>query len=139
MADISVTAASVKPANAQTGTDKANAAVAITAGQTIYVLAAGTAGLCDNDDTADTTKAVVKGIALNDAEIGQPCTYAKTGDVTFNAVLTAGEFYMTSSAAGGIRPQSDAATTDDKPGLVGFATTTTNMTLMIKPTGVTVV
>lgn len=138
MADISVTAASVQPTNAQTKTEQANAASTITAGQTLYKLAAGTVAPCDNDDTADTSKAVVVGIALNDAEAGQPCVYATQGDVTFNAVLTAGTFYMTSSTAGGIRPQADAPATDDIPGLVGFAKSTTVMSLMIKHTGVTV-
>lgn len=136
MADISVTASSVAAANAQTKTRTGTAGATITAGQALYMDAddSNTLKLADNDDTAAT--AAVVGVSLHAALDGQPITYAYDGDVTFNSVLTAGAVYCTSSNAGGIAPESDNAASD-VVGIIGYATSTTNLRLMIKATGVT--
>jgi hypothetical protein len=131
MADISVTAASVVPTSTTKRQTK-NAAAAITAGQVVYVNSSDLVALADNDASVTTAAAV--GIALNSCAAGQPCSYATSGDVTFNAVLTAGAVYVLSSTAGGIAPVADLAS-DDYVTILGVASTTTNLTININASG----
>ena len=135
MVDVSVTATSVKAANAQTKSKTGTAGATITAGQALYAdsTAAGVLKLADNDDT--TATAAVVGVALHGASANQPITYAYEGDVTFNAGLTGGVIYCTSSTAGGIAPSADNATSDTI-GIIGYATSTTNLRLLLAATGV---
>ncbi len=135
MADLSVTAASVAAANAATNKVTGTAGATITAGQALYLdSTTDTLKLTDNDDT--TATAAIVGVSLHGASSGQPITYATGGAVTFNAALTAGLIYCTSSTAGGIAPSADNATSDTI-GIIGYASSTTNMVLQIKATGVT--
>jgi hypothetical protein len=131
MADISVTASSVVPgatARRQTKT----ASVAITAGQVVYVNSSDQLALADNDASATTAAAV--GIALNSCAANQPCSYATSGAVTFNAVLTAGTIYVLSATAGGIAPAADLAS-DDYVTILGVASSTTSLTVNIFASG----
>ena len=88
MADISVTASSVKPANANTVIGRGTAGGTITAGQVVFADSADSYKIKPAlSSTAAQANAVV-GIALNGASADQPVAYAISGDVTFNAVLT---------------------------------------------------
>ena len=126
MADLSITAASViaaPSARKQSGL----AGATITAGQIVYL---------DPDDSrfklAGATIAAVTSVfvALNGAASGQPLQVATMGDVTFNAVLTAGTEYYLSTTAGGICPRADVVT-GDAVILLGIARSTT--VLKFKP------
>lgn len=134
MVDITVTAASVKP-TATTKRQTKIAAVAITAGQVVYVNSTDRIALADCDLSADAAKAV--GIALNSCAADQPCSYAAAGDVTFNAALTKGAVYVLSGNVGGIAPVADLASLDYVT-ILGVASSTTNLQVNIYASGVVV-
>ncbi|WP_127524581.1 hypothetical protein [Mesorhizobium sp. Z1-4] len=135
MTDISVTAASVV-AGTNAVTENGRAGATITAGQVVYKDASdGKFKLADSDSGTAAVK-VAYGIALNGAADGQPLSVAKKGDVTFNAVLTAGTAYYLSETAGGIQPQADVASEDVI--FLGLAKSTTVLALDIQIPGVTV-
>lgn len=134
MVDVTVTAASVAPTSTTKRQTK-NAAVAITAGQAVYVNASDLVALADADASALTAAAT--GIALNSCAAGQPCSYATIGDVTFNAGLTKGAVYVVSGTAGGIAPVADLAVLDYVT-ILGVASSTTNLQVDIYVSGVVV-
>ncbi len=132
MTDISVTAANVLPA-AGAVSKNGIAGEAITAGQSVFEAADGDLELCENDQAA--IDAACVGVALNDAAVGQQVNYAITGDVTFNAVLAAGETYIVGAAPGGIAPEVDAVAGEFVT-IIGVGTSTTNLKLGILQSGV---
>jgi hypothetical protein len=135
MADITVTAASVVPV-AGFGFLDLTAGATITAGQTVYIDTANSnvAKLADADASALT--ATVAGVALHSASTSQPIRIITSGDYNPGATLVAGKLYVQSSTAGGIAPVADL-TTGWRTSIIGVATTTSNMSLVIKNTGVT--
>lgn len=134
MVDIAITAANVAPtANTQRLTKIA--AAAITAGQAVYVNATDNLALADADLSAAAAAAV--GIALNNAAINQPCSYAVGGDITINAVATVGAVYVLSGDAGGVAPVADLASADYVT-ILGVGKTTTSIQLGINATGIEV-
>jgi hypothetical protein len=136
MADISVTAASViKGTGAQTGRGIAGASIA--AGKTLYADTSDSGKLKLADANAASPAFIVAGIALHAAESGQPIEYQSGGNLTFNAVLTAGTIYVLSATAGGIAPASDLAS-GHKVVLLGVATSTTNLEMALNNSGATV-
>lgn len=99
MADLSVTAANVL-ASASAGTiSYKTAAVAITRGQYIYLLAAGTVGLADANATTPANS--IEGCALADCAAGQKCLYVQS-DTGFTPGFsaTAGDDVWLSQTAG---------------------------------------
>jgi hypothetical protein len=129
MAALTVTAASVVPAsNALFLTMIAQ--VAITAGQSVYRDASnsGKANLADADASA--AAATVIGIAVSNAAAGQPVVVQYAGDLNPGATLTKGAFYCAGSTAGSINPTSDI-TTNWYPNLLGLATTTSNLKIVL--------
>lgn len=101
MAVISVTPAAVFATSGAQPT-RGVAAVAITAGQALYVLATvGTLGLADANGTTPANS--FAGIALNNADIGQPVDYIGT-DATFSfgGTVNAGDDIWLSPTPGGI-------------------------------------
>lgn len=132
MADISVTPASVQPA-AGSVSKRGIAGEAINAGQSVFEAADGDIELCENDQAA--LEAAAVGIALNDAAAGQPIEYNITGDVTFNAVLAAGQIYIVGAAPGGIAPEADAVAGEFVT-VLGVGTSTTNLKMGILQSGV---
>lgn len=133
MADLVITAANVQPTGS-TAERKGVAAVAITAGQSVYIDANGEVDLCQNDLTA--TEAACRGIALADAAANQPIVYAVSGEVNLGSVLTAGAVYIVGAAGGGIAPEADAIT-GEYVTIVGVAVSTTNLKIGIVQSGVT--
>lgn len=133
MVDIVVTAASVlKGSDALI--EQGTAGEAITQGQAVYLDSAdGKLKLSDNNATG---KKTVRGIALNAASAGQPITIQRSGDLTLNAVLTAGARYYLSGTAGGIMPEADLTTGMDVVQL-GLAKSTTVLALDVQTPGVT--
>jgi hypothetical protein len=76
------------------------------------------------------------GIALNGASDGQPIDIITAGDLTVNAVLTAGTVYYLSPSAGGIAPLADVLSGDDVV-VIGIARSTTVLKVAIQIPGVT--
>lgn len=139
MADISITAANVIAAS---GADigRGPAGATITAGQPVYVDASDSnkIKLADNNASSSTADAV--GVSLHGASSGQPIAYIKSGGLTAGATLVAGQTYITSTTAGGIKLIADQGTagSGEYPVIVGMAYTTAAMTvLMAKPSPLT--
>lgn len=64
------------------------------------------------------------GVALHDAESGQPLAFAKSGPIDFTGALVKGTVYVVSAAAaGGIAPWADLVATNFVT-VIGVATTT---------------
>lgn len=131
MAEISVTASAIR--GETSGMVRGTAGASITAGQTLYLDSSNLLQLADaNNTSADE----IVGIALHASAANQPLVYARSGNVTFNAALTAGVFYVVGTTAGSIAPISDA-TTGWRVLKLGYASSTTNLVLEMTDTGVT--
>ena len=129
MADISVTASAVIAASTAPKESGIGGAT-ITAGQMVALDdVTGKYVLADADGSA--TIRVPRGMALNGCSDGQPLTIAKGGDITMNAVLTAGVSYFLSPTPGGIAPRADVLTGDYVTHL-GIAKSTTVLALDIQ-------
>lgn len=137
MADISVTASAVlKSATAKT--ESGTAGATITQGQVVYLDQATTGEWLLADNNAATAAARGSGrigVALNGASDGQPIVVQTEGDLTLNAVLTAGTAYYLSDTPGGICPLADLLT-GEYVVLLGVAKSTTVLHLDIQYSGV---
>jgi hypothetical protein len=130
MADISLTAASIKPStNAQTL--RVNFGATITQGMAVYLDTSDNEYKIAHCETSATT-ANVAGIALTAGGDGQPGKIITAGNLTCDNVV-AGETYIL-SASGKICPIGDVAT-NDYVTHIGIATTTTNLKLGINASG----
>lgn len=135
MADLSITASAVVPGTNAT-VEHGTAGATITAGQVVYRdVSDGKYKLADSDSATAAVR-VPRGVALNGGADGQPLAIARSGDVTVNAVLTAGTAYYLSATAGGIAPLADLTTGDDVV-LLGLAKSTTVLALDIQVSGAT--
>lgn len=135
MADITVTASAVKPANARTRIEEGIAGDSISAGQAIYADPADSYKLKRALSTTQTQAQNVVGIALNTVAVDQPLDYVVQGDVSFNSVLTAGTIYVLGGTAGGISPSSDL--TGARYGtILGIADSATNLRVGVVSSGV---
>lgn len=133
MADISVTAASVVPSATAT-LENGYFGADISAGQVVALdTATGRYVLADADGSEVIRRP--RGIAVNSGSNGQPATIAKAGDVTFNAVLTAGVSYFLSPTPGGIGARSEVLAGDYVTHL-GIAKSATVLALDIQYSGV---
>jgi len=135
VADISITAASVKLVSGPT--EDIIAGATITAFQAVYREAAsGKAKLSDNDSATAEVRAI-RGMALHAALADQPLKIARNGAlVDVGAVLTAGVDYYLSGTPGGICPRADVTTGDD-PIRVGMALSTSRIELDFSDPNVT--
>lgn len=114
MADITVTAATVAQS---TGAQTVNglAGETITAGQSVYLTAAGVWMKAQCDNTAIEAGSGGNsnfGIALHGSLSGQPLTVQISGIITIGATVVVGTDYVISATAGGIAPKSDLVSTN---------------------------
>lgn len=131
MADYVITAGNVDPVE-ETGIVQLIAAVSITAGQPLY----NNGGQADLADASAQASAACIGVALNNAAAGQPVSYAKAGkNVLYGAIFTAGALVVVSATAGGLAPYADLLPTE-YVSIVGIATTTSNLLLILNNTGI---
>lgn len=137
MADISITAASVKLVTGPTERTVAGATLA--AGQIGYTEAASSkVKLADNDSATAEVRSVSGGMVLNGAAVDQPVVMAKNGAVVdVGAVLVAGSDYFLSGTPGAICPRADVTSGDD-PVRIGMALTTSRLQLDFNDPNVTV-
>ena len=134
MADLVITASAIIPVSGFTPYD-GTAGATITAGQMCYLDAVtSTIKLADAD--LSSAGAAVVGMSLHAALASQPLRLIIGGSVGMGAILTAGLFYYLSKTAGGICPIADATTC--RISLIGYGTTTSNMSLRITNTDVLV-
>lgn len=134
MADLVVVPANVELISGPQETAVAGAS--ITAGDVIYEDRADNYEHKPADADAGTPTTPVKGIALHDAEDGQPVTFAKPGaKVELGVATTVGELYLLSINAGGIRPRGDLAS-GQRTVLVGFGTSDAKLHVRLLDTGV---
>jgi len=131
MVDVVITASDVDKVSGSQRTNEAG--IAITAGQTVYLDAAGLVQLCQNDLTA--VEGACVGISLNDAGVGQPCTYQVSGVIDLGSVLAAGVQYIVGAAAGAVAPVADIASTEFLTSL-GVGISTTELQIGINQSGV---
>ena len=135
MTDISVTATAVVAGSGANVSRSEVAGATITQGQAVYKDAS--TSKCKLSDANGSGTKAVYGIALNAASDGQPIDVLKGGDLTLNAVLTAGLPYFLSGTAGGICPEADLVTGMQKI-QIGIAKSTTVLHVSIQDSGVTV-
>ena len=129
MADLVLTASAVLTSSDAT-TENGTAGTTITAGQRVYVdTATGRYELADAD-AATTLERRTRGIALNSASDGQALRIHKAGDITVNAVLTAGVTYYGSPTPGGICGRADVLTADYVE-IIGVAKSTTVLSVAL--------
>ena len=134
MVDIVITAANVV-AGATATTETGKAGAAINAGQIVYPDPVdGSYKLAQNNSGTAATRSPAA-MALTSAAIGQPLVVAKAGPVTVGAVLTVGVGYYLSANAGGICPVADLGT-GKYPALIGFAQSTSQLTIRFQEAGV---
>lgn len=134
MADLSITATAVVSGSGAL-TEYGILGATVTAGQAIYKDAStGKWNLADSDSA---TAAIRQpgGIALNGGAVNQPVKIHKSGDLTINAVLTAGTAYYLSNTPGGICPVADVGS-GEYVCLIGIAKSTTVLSVNIIYPGV---
>ncbi len=140
MADVSVTASSVKKVTTTvpvTSSSRGIAGTTITAGQVLCKNpTGGKLELADANGASSYMKVVV-GIALHGASADQPLEYATSGNLTFNAALTAGTNYVLSATPGAFCPTSDLASGHTVV-VIGTATSTTNLNTIFFNSGAVV-
>ena len=138
MADITLTAANVVPANVNTSIARGTAGAAIAAGQPLWADPAASYALKPAQSTDQTQSGNIVGIALNTAATGQPVAYAYAGDLTVAPSLTVATVYVLGNGSGTISPSADLdASTNTRYGVVlGITTSATNLRLGILMSGV---
>jgi len=137
MSDLSITAASVQPSAGAVLT--ATAAVAISAGQAIYLDSTTTPANQAKLAIANGTQAQAAcvGIAVGNAAAGQPVNYQNSGSVTIGGTVVKTTVYVVSAAtAGDIAPISDLSSGNYLT-ILGYADTTSSIAMTLKATGVT--
>lgn len=131
MADIAVTANSVKPTSSTTIITGV-AGATITAGQLVYLAAAtGKYGLYDADSATAEVRALA-GVAMNGAAADQALGVATKGLYTVGATVAASIPYFGSPTPGGICPAADIAS-GMYATLLGFGVSTTQILIDITP------
>jgi hypothetical protein len=110
------------------------AGATIEAGNTVYVdtAASNVLKLAQADGTA--LEATVKGVALNGASTGQPCSVCTSGSLNLGATLTVGTIYILSVVAGKICPAADIASSSYMS-ILGVASAADNLKMVINNSG----
>lgn len=134
MADLSITASAVL-AGTNGRIKHGTAGATITAGQALYQNATTKKWLLADADSGTAAARTAHAIALNGASDGQPVSVLEGGDLTLNAVLTAGTAYYLSGAPGGICPLADLGS-GDYVCLIGLAKSTTVLAVDFQAPGV---
>jgi hypothetical protein len=134
MANLTITAANVKPGGNAIIDYAHLAGAALTQGQPVYLdEATNTYKLSDANGAGAKS---FDGVTLNAASSGQPIAVQTGGDLTAGATLTPGTTYCVSETAGLLCPQADLITGDDVI-IAGVAKSTTVLGVHGNVTGVT--
>lgn len=136
MVDVTIPAGAVAPSNIKdTITVIANATIA--AGKSVYRDATNGRKAALADASVEASAEAI-GIAVNDAESGEPVTIALSGNsiTVAGAAFTKGLSYWVSATAGGIAPEADLLAAEYKT-LLGVASSTTVLKLNVYISGIT--
>lgn len=134
MADISVTAANVRPYSGAT-TKQVTAGGTVTAGDLVYkdLTDSNEYKRCANTALAST---VVAGIALTNAGDGEPLIIQTAGYVNPGGTVVVGASYVVATNAGKIAPIGDNTSATDYVGAFGWGITSSKILIAITITGV---
>ena len=137
MADVTISGSPKAPATGAAGVRYAEAGAAITAGQAIYLDSTDGNTAKPADANLSSAAAAAVGVSLTGAADGEQVAYVVSGDFELGGTLVKGTTYILSATAGGIAPDSDAVSGWYKT-ILGVASSTTNLTLSVNATGITV-
>lgn len=124
MTDLSVTAASVVRGSNASIENGYDAGETITAGQAVYFDPSTNKWMKADANATTALARTPRGIALNGASASQPISVQTRGDITFNAVFTAGVTYYLSDTPGGICALADVGS-GEYFAILGIAKSTT--------------
>ncbi|MDX0966485.1 hypothetical protein GOE06_23425 [Sinorhizobium medicae] len=130
MADLVLTPSAII-AGSNSAQEHGTAGETITAGKAVYKSATTKKWMLADSNSATAAARQAGGIALNGASDGQPITVHKSGDLTVDAVLTAGQAVYLSDAPGGLYPLADVGT-GEYVCLIGLAKSTTVLAVDIQ-------
>jgi len=136
MADLTITAASCLPTGTNTR-QTVQFGESVTAGQVVYLSSSDSKYYKADSDAGSATTAAGAGIALCTAATNQYGAILTNGTITIGGTMTQGKAYYVSNTAGGICPESDLGS-GDYVSLIGFATSTTVLSVDFKNTGITI-
>jgi len=137
MADVSVTAANVRPGSTQGGAtvQTVTAGETITAGMVCYKKDSdGEYYRGDADNSAETAGSEGLVIAISNAADGESMLVQSRGTYTVGGTVVVGEVYVLSATTGGIAPVSDGAS-GWYSSILGTGSSTTEINLNIDVTG----
>jgi hypothetical protein len=109
MADLVLTPSAII-AGLNSAQEHGTAGETITAGKSVYKSATTKKWMLADSNSATAAARQAGGIALNGASDGQPITVHKSGDLTVDAVLSAGQAVYLSDTPGGLCPLADVGT-----------------------------
>lgn len=132
MADLTITAANVRPTD-NTTTRRVTAGATVTAGDTLYLKASdGEYYPCDVTTGAEEAKPA--GVALTNAGDGEEVLLAIDGNIITGGTMTVSEVYVV-SASGAVSPASDL-TTGDYASVVYLSVSATEAKLVLAESAV---
>ena len=132
MANLSITAANLRPLSATTQSVLSGAAIAI--GNVVYIDDTDSKAKLSDANVVAAAKVLGVAIAATSAT-DQKTLIATGGEITLGATLVAGTNYYLSATAGSICPEADL-TTGDRKIRIGWARTTTAFVIDIEDTTV---
>lgn len=135
MVDFAITASQVLPGTDASATfENGIAGLALTAGQPVFLDAA-TTTYRPADTNATAPEAVVRGIVLHAAAVGQPIRVQSGGTLTIGAgaAVPVGGVVVLSATAGGLAPVADLAT-GHRTTIIGVGGALNSLILRIWPT-----
>ncbi|RVQ20395.1 hypothetical protein [Sinorhizobium meliloti] len=130
MADLVLTPSAII-AGSNSAQEHGTAGEPITAGKVVYKSATTKKWMLADSNSATTAARQAGAIALSGASDGQPITVHKSGDLTVDAVLTAGQAVYLSDTAGGLCPLADVGA-GEYVCLIGLAKSTTVLAVDIQ-------
>lgn len=134
MADLSITNTAVV-AGSNAVRDIGTAGEAIAAGKAIWYDTTTAKWMLADSNSETAAARTATGIALNGASLNQPVSMLKSGDLTVNAVLTAGVAVYLSDTPGGLCPVADVGS-GEYPQIIGIAKSTTVLAVQFQAAGV---
>lgn len=132
MADITVTAANVKPVGTSRTLQTVQYGETVTQGQPVYLKSDTKYWKADADTSAE---AAAIGIVITPGVADDYGVIVTTGQVNMGATLAVGQVYVVSVNAGGVAPYSDLGT-GDYVTILGVASTTAILDIGINATGI---
>lgn len=133
MADVTVTAANVKPVGTSRTVQTVLLGETVTQGQPLYLKAADSKYWKADADTL--AEAAAEGIAITPGGADEYAIMLTAGTINMGGTLAVGQVYVVSTNAGGVAPYSDLGS-GDYVTILGVATTTAILNVDLNATGI---